>query len=330
MNPYKILGIEKDSSISEIKKAYKKLALKYHPDKNIHDKEDAEKKFKQISEAYQILSDSDKKKLYDNSGTVNYDFISPENLFNNFFKDVDPKIIKFITNTYSNITKAINFSENGSIVEVISNINSQEIFSDGIDALKSYLLSKKTNNSEKKYEKDYIYIIQYNSLLKNNNIYLDVEQYFNNSIINVKIIDNNSIFIFKLKTEFSNQEITLKNKKYSFKLIDNKSSKYQRINSNDLLINIEIGMEDYFEGFLLIFKFLDINIERSINLFKNKSLIIKLGEKGFPIWSENKRGDLYLNFIIKSKNRLHPHPISSYYLYSKKIKNVLNNLNLYD
>jgi len=166
--------------------------------------------------------------------------------------------------------------------------------------------------------------------LKNNNIYLDVEQYFNNSIINVKIIDNNSIFIFKLKTEFSNQEITLKNKKYSFKLIDNKSSKYQRINSNDLLINIEIGMEDYFEGFLLIFKFLDINIERSINLFKNKSLIIKLGEKGFPIWSENKRGDLYLNFIIKSKNRLHPHPISSYYLYSKKIKNVLNNLNLYD
>jgi len=119
MNPYKILGIEKDSSISEIKKAYKKLALKYHPDKNIHDKEDAEKKFKQISEAYQILSDSDKKKLYDNSGTVNYDFISPENLFNNFFKDVDPKIIKFITNTYSNITKAINFSENGIIVEVI-------------------------------------------------------------------------------------------------------------------------------------------------------------------------------------------------------------------
>jgi DnaJ-class molecular chaperone len=330
MNPYKILGVDKKSSILEIKKAYKKLALKYHPDKNLHNKESAEEKFKQISEAYQILSDSEKKKMYDNLGTVNYEFISPDNLFNTIFKDFDPKIIKFLTTTYCNITKAINFSENGSITEVMSNINSQEIFNDGIDALKSYLSSNNTNNNGKDSEKDNLYCIQYNSLLKNNNIYLNVEQFFNHSIINIKIIDNNSIFIFKLKTDFSNQEITLKNKKYNFKLVDNKNDKYQRINSYDLLINIDIGVLDYFEGFLLIFNFLDITVERSINLYNNKSLIIKLEEKGFPIWSENKRGDLYFNFVITSKDRLHPHPLSSYYLYSKKIKNILNNLNLYD
>jgi len=53
---YDILGIQKDASTSDIKKAYRKLAMKYHPDKNPDDSA-AEEKFKEISESYEVLSD---------------------------------------------------------------------------------------------------------------------------------------------------------------------------------------------------------------------------------------------------------------------------------
>ena len=68
---YETLGVSKDSTGSEIKKAYRKLALKYHPDKNQGDKE-AEDKFKEISVAYEVLGDEDKRAKYDRFGHEAY------------------------------------------------------------------------------------------------------------------------------------------------------------------------------------------------------------------------------------------------------------------
>ena len=71
---YEILGVSKDADEKEIKKAYRKLAKKYHPDVNQGDEVAAEK-FKEVSEAYEVLSDADKRKKYDTFGS-NYDFSS--------------------------------------------------------------------------------------------------------------------------------------------------------------------------------------------------------------------------------------------------------------
>ena len=64
---YEVLGVSKDADASAIKSAYKKLAIKYHPDKNPGDKQ-AEEKFKEAAEAYEVLSSPEKKQKYDQFG----------------------------------------------------------------------------------------------------------------------------------------------------------------------------------------------------------------------------------------------------------------------
>ena len=86
---YKILGVQKNASNEEIKKAYRKLAMKYHPDHTKGDK-GAEEKFKKISEAYAVLSDKEKRKEYDTFGSEGFrQRFSQEDIFRGFdFGDI--------------------------------------------------------------------------------------------------------------------------------------------------------------------------------------------------------------------------------------------------
>jgi len=99
---YKVLGVDKNTSPEEIKKAYRKLALKWHPDRNPNNKEEAESKFKDIGEAYSVLSDARKKQIYDQLGEEGlkgqasgfsgggFSFGNAEDIFKQFFGNENP------------------------------------------------------------------------------------------------------------------------------------------------------------------------------------------------------------------------------------------------
>src|SRR5512139_1561909 len=90
---YRLLGVSKSATETEIKKAYRKLALQHHPDRNPGDK-GAEEKFKKINEAYAVLSDKEKRAQYDRFGSAGFhQRFSQEDIFRGFdvgdiFKDM--------------------------------------------------------------------------------------------------------------------------------------------------------------------------------------------------------------------------------------------------
>jgi molecular chaperone DnaJ len=79
---YSVLGVSKDVNQDELKKAYRKLAVQYHPDKN--KETNAEDKFKEINEAYEVLSDENKRVQYDQFGTANNEQVDPRDIFERF------------------------------------------------------------------------------------------------------------------------------------------------------------------------------------------------------------------------------------------------------
>ncbi|XP_013370026.1 PREDICTED: dnaJ homolog subfamily B member 6-like [Chinchilla lanigera] len=108
VNYYKVLGVPQNASSTAIKKAYHQLALQVHPDKNPENKQAAEEKFKQVAEAYEVLSDAKRRNDYDRTrknctqreyrgGGRNKShpeeellFERPRNVFDNVFEDEDP------------------------------------------------------------------------------------------------------------------------------------------------------------------------------------------------------------------------------------------------
>ncbi|XP_006895240.1 PREDICTED: dnaJ homolog subfamily B member 8 [Elephantulus edwardii] len=119
-NFYEVLGVQSNATQEDIKKAYHKLALRWHPDKNPDNKEEAEKKFKQVSEAYEVLSDSSKRSVYDCAGCDSwraggggastpynspfdsgYTFRNPEDIFREFFCGLDPFSFDFRDNPFN-------------------------------------------------------------------------------------------------------------------------------------------------------------------------------------------------------------------------------------
>ncbi|XP_019598046.2 dnaJ homolog subfamily B member 6 [Rhinolophus sinicus] len=115
---YEVLGVQRHASAEDIKKAYRKLALKWHPDKNPENKEEAERKFKQVAEAYEVLSDAKKRDIYDKYGKeglnggggggshfdgpfeFGFTFRNPDDVFREFFGGRDPFSFDFFDDPF--------------------------------------------------------------------------------------------------------------------------------------------------------------------------------------------------------------------------------------
>ncbi|XP_037657464.1 dnaJ homolog subfamily B member 6-like [Choloepus didactylus] len=115
---YEVLGMQRHASPEDIKKAYRKLALKWHPDKNPENKEEAERKFKQVAEAYEVLSDAKKRDIYDKYGKeglnggggggnhfdspfeFGFTFRNPDEVFREFFGGRDPFAFDFFEDPF--------------------------------------------------------------------------------------------------------------------------------------------------------------------------------------------------------------------------------------
>ncbi|XP_037705920.1 dnaJ homolog subfamily B member 3 [Choloepus didactylus] len=117
---YEVLGVPRQASAEAIKKAYRKLALRWHPDKNPENEEEAEKRFKQVAEAYEVLSDAKKRDVYDRYGEAGvsgggcsgpfedrfeyvFTFRDPAEVFREFFGGRDPFSFDFFRDPLENI-----------------------------------------------------------------------------------------------------------------------------------------------------------------------------------------------------------------------------------
>ncbi|XP_039092110.1 dnaJ homolog subfamily B member 7 [Hyaena hyaena] len=116
---YEVLGVQRYASPEDIKKAYHKVALKWHPDKNPENKEEAERKFKEVAEAYEILSNNEKRDIYDKYGQealnggsrchfddsfeYGFTFYKPDDAFRKNFDERDPFSFHFFEDSLEDL-----------------------------------------------------------------------------------------------------------------------------------------------------------------------------------------------------------------------------------
>lgn len=322
---YKILEINKDASSDEIKKAYRKLALKYHPDHN--KSPDASEKFKSINEAYEILSDSEKRKIYDKFGidglkgnNQNFHFTDMNDIFSKFFNNTDP------------FAKMFNFNQNKRKADDIiiqfyvplkdlycgrkikQSINVQVICPDCKgEGIKSGCKPNKCsycNGTGRMQNKMPLGIVITNcSYCKGKGEYIDPNNACKKCRGTKYTIEQKEFIIEIEKGMKNNSQIIFRNQGHELKDCENgnvvfiikeeRDNKFIR-NNCDLIINKTISLTESLLGTTFTFEHLDskfyaIKCDRVI-LNQEK---IKIPNLGMPIENQYKYGDLYINITIE-------------------------------
>ena len=260
-----ILNLNSSPSIIEIKKQYKLLALKYHPDKNPNNKQDAEEKFKKISEAYIYLTDHENDNKLDNE---NYD-----NIYNSFLKSV-----------FSNIPNS------ELIINFLTNIKAESLKTISKPILEKFTSLQLTHIYE--------FLQQYGSLLYLDETYI---QELKQTIL--ELIENNDIFILTPSIEdlFLSKIYVLKYQDEVFYIpLWHSELFFETKNEKNIIIKCIPKLDDHIH----IEENNDIHIylNTEINtLWEKKILEISLGEKIISIDSSNLYIKQYQTYILYDK-----------------------------
>lgn len=297
MNYYEILGVNKNATLDEIKKAYRQAALRWHPDKNPDNKAAAEEKFKQVTEAYNTLSNDSLRKQYDKK------IRSGDNNNNNNNNNKRTEYIFTTTNLNNNFNKIFE--------EIYENIFRKNDFFDDIFESDNLSDSSDLSNFSK---------------IKNNPItyelFCTLEELYYGTTKNISI-KRKVIKGGVLDTEIKNIEINIKpgwkqNTKITFENLGNEDfnkspgdliiiikekphSLFKRID-NDLYITIDISLNNVLKGFKKKIKMIDgSNYSLNIHKLKNSKYIHRVASKGMPIRKHRSvigYGDLLIDFNI--------------------------------
>lgn len=278
MDYYEILGINRSATDEEIRRAYKKMAMKYHPDKT---GDGNSEKFKDISVAYETLSDKRKRQIYDIGGNVDImddiDMKKAFNIFENVFASF---------NSMGGISSMNNF-DGGFIFTTTMPMymSPDEIFAEQICVDEKQVNNSIENNRFKK-RKDKTY-----------NLNVRLEDIYMRKTKKLKVKEGK----FDIPLHHQVVVFSIDNGEVTFNIYEKPHERFRRIGEKNLLYYVEIDMKDVYSGYILELEHLDGKIYK-IYMGSNKlccqnhtNLIVKgLGIDG---------GNLILNYNVKIPNK---------------------------
>jgi DnaJ-class molecular chaperone len=333
---YGILGLTKEASQEEIKKAYRKLAVKWHPDKNLDNKTESENKFKDISEAYEILSNTEKKKIYDQhgyEGLKNQGFEQPDfEHMNDIFSQIFGGMGGFFNN------KNNQEQEEREEITVEYNVNIEDLYTGKKNCKINIPLSKpcekcnKTGCKEKKEHRCHAcngrgivlkqirtgpFIQQIQEHCGHcNKTGIDKKAELCDVCNGKKNIRENTEITFDIPAgAYNNYSIKIKNMRIKIYIKEINNTNFKRmfvINGNqqpnpaDLLYEMHISLAESICGFEKNINFIngkDINVV-SEKIIKHGDIMV-LPNKGMPyVNGDNEYGDIYVALIIDYPNEI--------------------------
>lgn len=315
MDYYKTLGISKNATENDIKSAYKKLALKWHPDKNMKNKEEAGKKFSEISEAYSVLSDKEKRANYDNFGSAdgpqqqNPHFASNGTQFKFSSSNISPdELFKQFFGTHNIFEAEDHFMRSDLGSAAFSSSSKKEAMGHGYNHARSF--ARMSAGSGPRHAqmhaqmqptvKDLPCTLEdlYNGVTKNILIQTNGPQ----NASNTKEMSLTVLPGFKDGTKLNFERYNGTNNDLIFVIRENPHHIYKR-DDNDLHIDLVVTYDEAIKGCTKEIMFLD-NKKRMLNINKlaqsNQTQIVE--GLGMPIRKAGKQmgyGKLIVHFIIK-------------------------------